>query len=363
LISHILDSFLKEYRASQVAFRTSTLDFLERQLDGYRQTLVDAEKELTNFQSGMASSTLQDNPINGRNLGNADTNLGHMRDRQRGGDRTEMARLKQEARTVVDPLPGLTRYRTDPAIVAVVREMIDLALSQSLLSKTDGEFSTYEENLARLRYRLNTLTENKVSADYPSLGFMDRNRISQYVYFSIFQTGLAQVADTLSRWIDDFRSFTARQPEQSAQLADLQDNVIQASDLVHTMEQEIIQQNLNLEASQSEIGFQIKVRQKPTLPLSPIEPNKQKLMLMGFLLSLGIGIGLVVLALLLDRSFTSVQDIERTLGLTVIGTLPLIQDDIFVRKRKLRILRWVTIVLGVLAIATVGFLVVYPRLS
>jgi len=84
---------------------------------------------------------------------------------------------------------------------------------------------------------------------------------------------------------------------------------------------------------------------------------------MGFLLSLGIGIGLVVLALLLDRSFTAVDDIERTLGLTVIGTLPMIQDDIFERKRKLRILRWVTIVLGILAIAAVGFLVVYPRLS
>ncbi len=363
IISHLLDEFLIEYRASQLAFRTSTRDFLEKQLSGYRVTLSSAERGLTEFQAGQASSTLLGNPINSRNLSHAETNLGHMHDRQRGNDRTEMARLKQDVLEVMKPLPSLSRYRTDPSITAVVNEMVDLALAQSVYSQTHREFSDFDENLARLRIRLNTLIETKVAADNPNLTFMDRNRISQYIYFSLFQGGLKQVSDQLAGWVADFRSFTARQPLESAKLAELQDAVTQASDLVSTMEQEIIQQNLNLEASQSEIGFQIKVRQKPVRPNSPIEPNKQKLLLMGFLLSLAIGTGLVVLAILLDRSFTSVQDIERTLGLTVIGTLPVIQDDIFERKRKLKILRWVTIVLGILAIAAVGFLVVYPRLS
>ncbi len=44
---------------------------------------------------------------------------------------------------------------------------------------------------------------------------------------------------------------------------------------------------------------------------------------------MGIGLGLVILALLLDRSFNTVEDIEKTLGVPVIGTLPLIQDDHF----------------------------------
>ena len=202
-----------------------------------------------------------------------------------------------------------------------------------------------------------------MAADYPGLSFLERNHVSQFVYFGLFRNSLARVSSTLEGWINEFRTFTARQPEQSARLAELQDEVTQAADLVQTLEQEIIQQNLNLEASQSEIGFQIKVRHNPERPLSPIEPNKKKLLLMGLVLSLAIGLGLVVLAILLDRSFTSVEDIERTLGLKVIGTLPVIQDDIFERKRKLKILRWVTIVLGIIAIAAVGFLVVYPRLS
>ena len=70
-----------------------------------------------------------------------------------------------------------------------------------------------------------------------------------------------------------------------------------------------------------------------------------------------------MLAFLLDRSFTSVEDIERTLGVSVIGTLPLVQDDHFEQRKKLRLLRWVVIVLGILAVAAVGFLVIYPRLG
>ncbi len=183
------------------------------------------------------------------------------------------------------------------------------------------------------------------------------------VYFSLFQGGLKRVADKLTVWINDFRNFTAKQPELSVRLGELTDEVIQASQMVQTLENEIIQQNMNLEASQSEIGFQIKIRQKPSRPYSPIEPNKMKLLLMGFMLSLAIGTGLVVLSIMLDRSYHAVEDIERHLGLKVIGVLPVIQDDIFERKRKFRILRWGTIVLGILAVGAVGFLVIYPRLS
>ncbi|MCP4293101.1 MAG: hypothetical protein GY780_14840 [bacterium] len=363
MISHILDSFLDEYRASQLAFRTSTRDFLEKQLKGYRETLLENENALTEFQSGMASSTLRDNPINSRNLGYAEANLNHMLDRQRGSDRTEMAGLKQKALQVLDPLPKTNRFNADPAITTIINEMIDLSLSQSLLSATDREAEDFELNLVRLRVRLNNQIDTIVATSYPNLGYMERNHISQYIYFSLFQNGLKSVSNRLGDWVGEFRDFTAMQPGQSARLSELQAAVTKSTDLVNTMEQEIVTQNLNLEASQSEIGFQVKVRQKPVRPVVPIEPNKQKLLLMGFLLSLAIGSGLVVVAILLDRSFTSVQDIERSLGLTVIGTLPVIQDDIFERKRKLKILRWVTIVLGILAIAAVGFLVVYPRLS
>ena len=99
------------------------------------------------------------------------------------------------------------------------------------------------------------------------------------------------------------------------------------------------------------------------MEITPVEPNKLKLMLMGVILSLGIGLGLVILAIMLDRSFNSVESMEKALGVPVIGTLPMIRDEHFARKRTVRLLRWVTIVLGILAVGAVGFLVIYPRLG
>lgn len=363
LIDHILEAFLQEYRAIQLVTRTSTRDFLQSQLATYRQDLMVAEEALTTFQSGMAANTLADNPVNSRNLNHTEVNLGQLKERRRGADKTEMARLQQEAANVISPLPQLSHYQNDPVISGVLRELVDVSITRATLTQTSNEFEEIEGTLVGLRIRLNTLVEVKVIADHPNLSVLERNHLSQYVYFGLFGNTQDQVVHRVTRWINDFRTFTARQPEHSARMAELQDEVTKAAGMVQTLEQEIIQQNLNLEASQSEIGFQVKVRQSPERPIEPIEPNKMKLLILGLGLSLAIGLGLVVLAIFLDRSFTSVEDIERTLGLTVIGTLPVIQDDIFERKRKLKILRWVTIVLGIIAVAAVLFLVVYPRLS
>ena len=57
---------------------------------------------------------------------------------------------------------------------------------------------------------------------------------------------------------------------------------------------------------------------------------------------------MVVLAIFFDKSFRTVEEIEHLLGVTVIGTLPLIQDEHFERKRRLRVLRWVTIIAAIM---------------
>jgi len=359
----ILDRFLAEYRTSRLAARTTTRDFLQRQLDSYQTELVKAENALTSFQSNMASATLADSEINARNLSVAQDNLEQLRGLYNGEDEAEINRLQVATVRITPRLPDVQPYRSNPSILSIVREMQDLGLQKQMLATGDRGLDDLDARLGQLRLRLNNRIEERVAADYPALGYMDRNQLSQYIYFSIFRQGRRWVIDELDRQIQAFRDFTARQPGQSSRLSELQDDVDSARSLVTTMEREIAEQNLNLEASLNEIGFQIKVRQRPRFPTVPIEPNKTKLLLMGFLLSLGLGTGLVVLAILLDRSFTRVEDIERTLGLTVIGTLPVIPNDIFEHQRKLRILRWVTIVLGIIAVGAVGFLVVYPRLS
>ncbi|MDX2474683.1 MAG: Wzz/FepE/Etk N-terminal domain-containing protein [Candidatus Krumholzibacteria bacterium] len=363
LATFVLNRFVEEYRASQMSASTSTLEFLQKQLDVFQQDLSTAETALTAFQSGMASESLVNNPINAMNLGTAQLNLGTARERYNGTDATEMADVGQGMRNLLGSVPGTAKYMADDIVKSTIAEMEVVGLELGLYPASTRDTRELETRLGQLRVRLNTRIEDMVALEYPNLSYLDRTQISHFVYFSLYRAGARRVQDRLETKIQEFRDFTARRPGQSSRIAELQQDVTTARGLVASIETEITQQTMNLEASMSEIGMQIRIRRVPHLVYQPVEPNKLKLTLMGVILSLGIGLGLVILAIFLDRSFYSVKDIERTLGLTVIGTLPVIQDDHFERKKKVRILRWATIILGIVAVGAVGFLVIYPRLG
>jgi hypothetical protein len=58
-----------------------------------------------------------------------------------------------------------------------------------------------------------------------------------------------------------------------------------------------------------------------------------------------------------------VADIEQTLKLKVIGTLPMVENEYFQSKEKRRFWIWAILVVLILVIAAVGMLVVYPRIT
>jgi capsular polysaccharide biosynthesis protein len=363
IASYLIDRFVEEYRKSQMAASTSTRDFLENQLEIYQADLKAAEQALLDFQTNEASAALVGNPINSVNLPTAEDNLAETKERYEGQDATELAELARIVRGILGSTPSTATYAADANIRSTISEMEDLGLKIQLFEEGDPAASDLETRLGLLRVRLNQRVEDLVALNMPSMAGHERNQVSQYIYFSMFRAGKKRVIDLLEKSINDFRRFAASRPGQSARIAELQAEVERSRGLVQTIEDEITQQTMNLEASLSEIGMQIRIRQKPSLSYHPVEPDKMKLMALGAILSLGMGIGLVVLAIFMDRSFTSVDQIERHLGLQVIGTLPTIKDDHFEKTKKIRILRWAVIVLVILALGAVGFLVVYPRLG
>jgi len=355
----MLDRFLEEERATRVAPRSSTRDFLERQRENYVQTLQAAEDSLATFQRVILSENLVGNPIEAGNVSPVETNLIRMRDQHYNTDVNEMAQLEEQARAVSRNLPDVQAISRDPDIVQVTRDLHDLELSQILDTGDAG----LGGSLGRARVRLNSLVEQRVQQDFGQLGIMDQNRLTQYIYFMIYRAAKQRVIDEISGHVRSFRDFTTRQPVQSAQLQELQDNVESRREMLEGIDREIAQQTINLEASMSEIGYRIEVRRDPVQGRVPVEPDKIKLYFMGFVLSMALGFGLVILSVMLDRTFTSVDEIEKVLGLKVIGTLPVIQDEHFKRKRRLRLLRWIVLVVAVLGVAAVFLLYIYPRLT
>ena len=359
----VMARFIVEYRLARVSARNATRDFLEAQRTRYEGELAITEAELNEFLAQEASSGLVGGHIHAGNVVSTEGKIVRVNERHEGADAQEFNQMAAAARRVLGADPSVSAYTNDSIIRSLLLELEALGIELMTTPETDPEFAGQEIRLGRLRVRVNNRVEELVAANNPGVGLLDRSRLTQYYYSYLYRAVELRVIRAIEESLREYRHFVTQQPRQSARLAELQDTADNARQLVTNISAEITRQQMNLEAGMSDVGLQIFARVEPVLQYAPVEPDVRKLAFMAFVLSLGMGGGLVVLAILMDRSFRTVESIEQKLGVKVIGTLPLIQDDHFIRKRRLRILRWTTIVLTVLAVAAVGFLVVYPMLN
>jgi len=273
--------------------------------------------------------------------------------------------LERLARAAAAQPPTLQECLADADVASAVRELAGLEYEAALADVRAGGLAADEggSTLGLARLNLNNLLEALVARRNAGLALAQRNHLAQYAFALLDREVAQRVSTRLETNIREFRGFMARQPQQSAQLATLQQEVIRIQDLLTRIENDIQQEDLRLAANMSEIGYRIVVRQDPQRPFAPIEPNKMRLAMMGFALALAMGVGLVILAEFMDRSFKSLRDIERSLGLKVVGTLPMIETRLFGLHRRRSPWVWVVLVLAMLVVAAAGFLFVYPRLT
>jgi polysaccharide chain length determinant protein (PEP-CTERM system associated) len=85
------------------------------------------------------------------------------------------------------------------------------------------------------------------------------------------------------------------------------------------------QQAENLERRQK--GEQFRIIDPARVPEKPFKPEIPKVMLIGFVLSLGAALGVTFIREQMDRSFRDSDDLETTLGLKVLANIPKIEKE------------------------------------
>ncbi|MGA2317739.1 MAG: GNVR domain-containing protein [Thermodesulfobacteriota bacterium] len=102
-------------------------------------------------------------------------------------------------------------------------------------------------------------------------------------------------------------------------------------DLLKTNYQSLLDKNLqaqmaeNLERKQK--GEQFKILDPAVLPEKPIKPDRNKILLIGGLLGIVLGIGLTWFRESSDQSFRTVSDLEEYLGIPVLATIPNLKEE------------------------------------
>ncbi len=130
------------------------------------------------------------------------------------------------------------------------------------------------------------------------------------------------VGSQINRYRGRIESVPAREQEMASLFREYQ-NMKESYETLLRKSQDA-QQAENLERRQK--GEQFRVIDPARVPETPFSPNIPKVLLIGLVISIGCSFGAALIREQLDRSFHDAGDVEVTLGLRVLATIPKIEE-------------------------------------
>ncbi|MGA2331941.1 MAG: Wzz/FepE/Etk N-terminal domain-containing protein [Syntrophales bacterium] len=137
-----------------------------------------------------------------------------------------------------------------------------------------------------------------------------------------FQNQEPQIASQINIYRGRIENLPSREQEMASQFREY-NNTKESYELLLKKSQEA-QQSENLERRQK--GEQFRIIDPARVPEQPFSPDIPKVLLIGFVISIGCGFGCAIIREQLDRSFHDAGDVEVTLGLRVLATIPTIEQ-------------------------------------
>ena len=150
--------------------------------------------------------------------------------------------------------------------------------------------------------------------------------ITQILQIETENTALLAKTNALRVIVAQYNRELDALPEKSLTLARLQREAT-VNQNIFMLLREKYEENRIVEAGQ--IGT-VRIVDRAREPLIPIKPKKKLNLILGFMVGLGLGVGLTFLREYLDTSLKSMEDVER-LGFSVLGSIPLIAPQQVVR--------------------------------
>jgi polysaccharide chain length determinant protein (PEP-CTERM system associated) len=372
--------------ASQSA---ATTDFLKDQWEAARRRLDELENRMTDFRLKNAGRLPDQLQANLQTLRSLETQLAGVNDViNRIGQ--EKLLLENQVRIYRDQLTTLkstsnsvTERAKDERLAQAEREILTLEAALSGLREryksTHPDVKQAEAQLAALRSRRDALlkeAEQRQTTAAPARPSTEDIRGAQEIESAIARLqGQIQVKDlemeertkTQKKINDAIDAYNARiqsSPIMERDYAELSRDY----DLAKSR-----YEDLNLKKSQSETatalenrqyGERLELLESASLPETPDKPNRIMMVSTGLGIGLVLGLFITGVREMKDTSLKNLKDARAYTNLPVLGTVPLLENDLVVRrKRRLTWLAWsAATILGIVAMTGSIYYYYYTKL-
>jgi polysaccharide chain length determinant protein (PEP-CTERM system associated) len=388
--SDLVSRFISEQTRDRTQQSVLTTQFMKDQWDQARKELEEIDNKLMKFRTqnaGRLPDQMQTNWTQLSALENRVANLNGMISRTNQEKlllETELRTSKQQLAALTPPPDAAVSQAKNDALVAADRDISNL---ETQLAALREHYKDNYPDVQRVRELLNVRKRERDQLQKDEAAKKDEpppavNKRQEYV-FSREQQNIQQNIErieaaikTRDMQVADFQRDLTQTDRQikdlQARLAQLPVGEKEYAEIVR--DRELARQkydDLNRKRSQSEISSELEKRQQgetleildsASLPPSPTEPKRPMLIAMGSALGIVFGVFLAGAREAKDTSLKNLKDVRAYTQLTILGSVPLLENDLVVRRRKrLAWLAWSTACL--LGIIIMTGAVVYYELN
>jgi uncharacterized protein involved in exopolysaccharide biosynthesis len=332
--------------------------FSEEQLAVYKERLDRSERELERFQEQVSSRTMEANPVTQTNVALAEKVRTDLDFTIRNAETTQQ-RIRERLASALGGVPSGDRIFADPEIrklesnLSARREaelLADLSATNTAVPLSESTDIIAIEQA--IQHHLGTLVTEKL----PDVAVDYRPLVVEYFFQQIQVNAYRQKRSRLETYSHAFRSQVALAPQMESELTRLREEVEQNRGVYNTFRNTQRETQISEAAQSTDLGASVALVEAASKPLEPVRPNKIKILALAFVLGSAIGGAGLLLTEFSDASFRSVEDVEKQLGLKVLGTLPRFEKTRwFHDSARKRFVIWsITVVLATAA-ALAGF--------
>jgi polysaccharide chain length determinant protein (PEP-CTERM system associated) len=321
-----------------------TLQFLDRELERVREVLRQKEQLVRQFKEGHDGLLPEQMENNSRILTQLQQQLDSISaSLGRAEDRKVLLQTQSSSLRALQPgTSGAANQTEVPTTLEGLRQQ---------LQRLQSRYSDKHPDVVRIK-RLIAAAEKGEQTGSAEAGAAGSGRTTDTQRLISVQQGdlstqlrlvereilaLREEKEKTQREIQDYRHRIESGPKVEQLFVDLRRDYQQASDNYQSLLQRKMQAQLaeNLERTQK--GEQFKIIDPANLPRTPSKPDVRKILPMGLIAALGCGFSLAFLLEYLDRAFRSRKEVEAVLGIPLLVTVPFIQVQKDLRKRKVRV--------------------------
>ncbi|NIS17588.1 MAG: hypothetical protein GWN00_33525 [Aliifodinibius sp.] len=314
--------FMNEKKQQVIRSIYSSLDFSYEQLEKYEEDLqekinqkTEIEEEYMRLQMDSPEESEQSRRALNSEIKQTDLRIEELKNREKD-ILVDLASLPKDKLTI-DETQALVE-NTDE-LKNLYNTIADMLQAETWSSPPMVRLN---DKAIELENKIEDEIGDIVAADFTDVSEDERSKLQQLFFSRIIMDALYSKKNYLSLSLSELENKTTLLPEYQARLEQITREVNAARELRDQFKRQLE----GFQISQAVLGqARVDLIEPARTPLSPVWPDKRKIILMGFMLGLILGGGALLLVELFDNTIKKVEAVENEFGLKVLGTVPKIE--------------------------------------